>query len=86
MRSVVEAEALGRGLTQVDTLECLTGRVAGGRHLYFYRPAFRVGNKSLAPNLDTRCDNGYAILPPSVHPTGRPYRWRGRLTDVRELP
>jgi hypothetical protein len=29
----------------------------------------------VAPHIDVRGDNGYVIAPPSVHPTGRIYRW-----------
>src|SRR5687768_6372172 len=41
--------ARARGLLGPPTLQCLTGRPDGGRHLYFRRPHFRVGNSKLAP-------------------------------------
>jgi hypothetical protein len=75
-----------RGLLTPPTLTCLTGRVDGGQHLYFRHPGFYVGNRQLAPHLDVRGDAGYVLLPPSIHPSGARYRWRGRLGDVRELP
>jgi hypothetical protein len=77
--------ARSRGLLDPQTLVCLTGRSDGGMHLYFRHPGFRVSNRDLAPDLNVRCDNGYGILPPSIHPSGAVYRWRGRLSDVREL-
>jgi hypothetical protein len=65
--------------------EVLTG--GGGKHLYFAHPGREVRNSAgkLGPGLDVRADGGYVIAPPSLHPSGRPYRWlrgEGKL----ELP
>lgn len=51
-----------------------TGR---GKHLYFQHPRTRIPNSAgrLGPQLDVRGDGGYIIAPPSVHPSGREYRW-----------
>lgn len=75
-----------RGLLDPPTLQCLTGRADGGRHLYFRHPGFHVGNRKLAPKLDVRADDGYVVLPPSVHPNGVVYRWVDTFADVRKLP
>lgn len=81
------AEAAGKiGALSEPTLECSTGRPDGGRHLYFDRPVMQVSNCDLAPKLDVRGDAGYVVIPPSIHPTGTPYRWLGRIDDVRPLP
>lgn len=57
------------------TVEAHTG--GGGRHIYFKHPGFEVrGRVGFAPGLDLRGDGGLVIAPPSIHPTGRPYRWR----------
>lgn len=57
------------------TVEAETG--GGGRHLYFAHPGGEVRNRaSLAAGLDLRGDGGMVIAPPSIHPSGRPYRWR----------
>lgn len=63
------------------TVEAVTG--GGGRHLYFAHPGFEVRNRAgLARGLDLRGDGGVIVVPPSVHPSGRPYRWReGRAPD-----
>jgi hypothetical protein len=74
------------GLLSEPTLQVVTGRAEGGRHLYFRRPDFSVTNRSVAEKIDVRCDAGYVILPPSVHPTGRVYRWLGSVEEIRELP
>ncbi|HLS57549.1 MAG TPA: bifunctional DNA primase/polymerase [Burkholderiaceae bacterium] len=57
------------------TLECLTG--GGGRHLYFRHFGDAVPNKvGFRDGLDLRGDGGVVVAPPSIHPNGRPYRWR----------
>jgi len=57
----------------LDTLQVKTGR---GRHFYF---RFEKGIKNdcgkiLGPKIDIRAEGGFVILPPSVHPNGKPYR------------
>lgn len=57
------------------TLESLTG--GGGRHLYFRHPGEPIGNKvGFRQGLDLRGDGGMVVAPPSMHPSGQPYRWR----------
>lgn len=56
------------------TVEARTG--GGGRHLYFRHPGGTVHNKvGLAPGIDLRGDGGLVVAPPSVHRSGRRYRW-----------
>ncbi len=61
-----------------DTLESITG--GGGRHVYFSHPGGEVRNRvGIVPGIDLRGDGGCIVAPPSVHPSGKPYRWvRGR--------
>jgi hypothetical protein len=55
------------------TMESVTG--GGGRHVYFAHPGREVRNRAgLAPGIDLRGDGGCIIVPPSVHPSGQPYR------------
>ena len=56
------------------TVEAITAR---GRHLYFKAPDVPVRNSAgkIAPGVDSRGDGGYVLTPPSVHPSGRRYRW-----------
>lgn len=57
-----------------DTMEAITG--GGGRHLYFSHPGGEVHNRTnLAPGIDLRGDGGCIVAPPSVHPSGKRYRW-----------
>ncbi len=53
-----------------QTVECFTG--GGGRHIYFQGTP-RKGK--LADGLDIQGTGAYVVLPPSVHPNGRPYTW-----------
>ena len=56
------------------TVEAVTG--GGGRHLYFAHPGGLTRNRAgLAQGIDLRGDGGYIVAPPSIHPSGRPYRW-----------
>jgi len=71
------------------SVEAETG--GGGRHLYLAHPGGVVRNRvGLAPGIDVRGDGGVVVAPPSVHPSGRRYRWRkGHAPDetsLAELP
>lgn len=56
------------------TAEVATAR---GRHLYFKAPGVPVRNSAgkIAPGIDVRGDGGYVLGPPSIHPSGKTYRW-----------
>lgn len=57
-----------------NSIEVLTG--GGGRHVYFRHPGAIVRNQAgLAPGIDLRGDGGYVVAPPSIHPSGREYRF-----------
>lgn len=49
----------------------------GGWHYYFrLPPGERVGKApGLLPGVDLQAEASYAIAPPSLHPSGRLYRW-----------
>jgi Bifunctional DNA primase/polymerase, N-terminal/Primase C terminal 1 (PriCT-1)/DeoR-like helix-turn-helix domain len=63
--------------------EVLTG--GGGKHVYFAHPGGELRNSAgqLGPGLDVRGDGGYVIAPPSVHESGRAYKW---LRELGTLP
>lgn len=57
------------------TVEAITG--SGGRHFYFAHPGGSVRNRAgLVPGIDLRGDGGCVVAPPSLHRSGKPYRWR----------
>ena len=59
-------------------------------HWYFLVPDdVRVGNTAgkLARGIDTRCEGGYVVCPPSIHPdTGNPYNWVFSPSEVPVAP
>ena len=59
---------------------------ARGEHLYFRHPGGWIGNRKLSDVLDVRADAGYVLLPPSIHASGRVYRWAGLGADWPNLP
>lgn len=54
----------------------------GGGQLFYTWPGvlpwgaeIRNGASKFADHLDVRGEGGYVVLPPSIHPSGRPYEW-----------
>jgi hypothetical protein len=74
------------GLAGADTLTVVTGRTNGGRHLYFEHPGGVLNNSPLGNKLDVRADGGYVVLPPSIHPSGKVYRWVDPKRRIAVLP
>lgn len=58
-----------------STPEVLTG--GGGKHLLFRHPGQEVRPSAgqLGDGLDVRGDGGFIVAPPSLHVSGRPYKW-----------
>lgn len=77
--SLVELERAHGALP--ETMESISG--GGGRHLYFTHPGGLVPNRAnIEPGIDLRGDGGCIVAPPSVHPSGKRYRWKkGRGPD-----
>lgn len=67
---------------RVDTLTSHTG--GGGLHLFFEAPAKELKSTAsqIAQGVDTRAEGGYVVLPPSLHISGRRYRWEGDDDDA----
>jgi hypothetical protein len=65
-----------RGLDLAAGAMAVTPR--GGGHCLFRQPAgknWRCTEGRLAPDVDTRADGGYVVVPPSVVDSGKTYRW-----------
>ncbi len=63
-------------MDEQETVTSLTG--GGGTHLLYRMPeGLHLGNHKgdLPPGVDIRGHGGYIVLPPSIHPSGTPYRW-----------
>jgi len=73
---VVDVDPRHGGST--DNLE-QTGRVAetggGGFHLFYKHPGTNVPNRVGKDGIDVRADGGYVIVAPSVHSSGKSYKW-----------
>jgi len=59
----------------LETWEHMTG--GGGRQLFFtYPPNWRSAvNAKTDINVDIRCQGGFAVLPPTLHASGKNYTW-----------
>ena len=69
---------LDRARSLPGTVIAITG--SGGLHLYYRHPGGHLPSRAGAfgSGVDCKADGGYAVLPPSVHPTTRArYRWSG---------
>jgi hypothetical protein len=65
----------------------LTSRTGRGEHRWFNYPGAREIRGSagkLGQGLDIRGSGGYAIVPPSVHSSGRLYQWGERISARTE--
>lgn len=57
-----------------DTLTTISGRAAGGKHLYFRLPQGKISHRRLPAGVEIKTPSGYTVQPPSVHPdTGNRY-------------
>ena len=60
------------------------GLVATGKgfHLYYRHGSDKIQNKAgIRPHVDFRGDGGYVVAPPSVHSSGKEYKWLKPITD-----
>ena len=69
-----------------DTLTSRTG--GGGFHLIYSDPKrkYRNSTSKIAQGIDTRAQNGYIVLPPSIHPSGKAYQWDNPNSTIESFP
>lgn len=63
-------------------------RTGKGWHLWFKHPGVSIPNRAgVLPGVDIRGDGGFVVAPPSIHSSGKTYRWEVPLaSEVPELP
>jgi putative DNA primase/helicase len=79
-----------QGLTLPATLTVTTGRTDGGEHRY-YRPQAGVDIRNdqsgkIGPHIDVRGTGGFVVCPPSIHASGKQYRFIDPSAPVADLP
>jgi putative DNA primase/helicase len=53
-----------------------TVQTGGGFHYYFAIPqGVSIRTRKIAPGVELKANGGYVVAPPSLHPSGTPYRW-----------
>lgn len=68
------------------SVEVSTG--GGGRHIFYEHPGIPITIAAIAEGVDIRADGKIVILPPSIHASGRAYRWvrHCETCEMRPLP
>ncbi len=68
------------------TVEAITG--SDGRHFLFRMPDADIRNSAgkLGKGLDVRANGGYIVAAPSLHASGKRYRWTAEESDLADLP
>jgi len=63
-------------------------RTGKGWQLFFKHPGVSIPNRTgVIPNMDIRADGGYVVVPPSIHPNGKEYKWEVPLNGhLPKLP
>lgn len=68
----------------------LTAETGNGLHLYYRHPGRNLKvptcHDGLAPGIDTKGEHAYVVAPPSMHASGRRYRWRDSQAPISDLP
>ena len=69
-----------------ETPTSITGGL--GNHLLYEKPdgaTYTNAAGDLPTGIDVRADNGFIVLPPSIHPSGRRYHWEFGY-GIHEIP
>ena len=67
-----------------DLARTRTVQTGGGYHLYLKHPRYEITSRTnILPGVDIRADGAYIIAPPSLHSSGKLYRWDNDL-EIQE--
>jgi hypothetical protein len=83
------ALALHNSGIEPETWQQVTG--GGGRQLFFKAPpGWRAPTNKTPIGVDVRGQGGFAVLPPSMHVSGKPYEWKAGFSpwecELSEAP
>lgn len=82
-----DARSIAMGKGGLDTTPAVWTGKPGGIHYHLEHPIDEVRNFARRlPGLDFRGDGGYALLPPSMHASGKEYRWNEHTDGMRPAP
>ena len=86
--SIEAKDKLKALLNGYDVSAVPRSRTGKGWHLFFKHPGALIPNRAgIISGLDVRGDGGYVVAPPSIHPSGKVYKWEVPLTgELPELP
>jgi hypothetical protein len=80
----VVADFTATGLPEFE--QTLTVSTHRGFHYYFAADAIvSITTAGVLPNVDTRCNGSFVILPPSRHKSDNYYEWF-RIAKLQKLP
>lgn len=69
------------------TLKAISGRPDGGTHYYYaYNDCCLTIGQGILEGIDFRGTGGYVIAPPSIHKSGKSYRWENADTPIANAP
>jgi len=64
-----------KSLVQLQLTSSVTVLTGKGKQLYFLCKENIKNAVRIKPGIDIRGDGGFVVLPPSIHPNGKMYRW-----------
>ncbi len=75
-------------MRRLDLPQTLTAQTGNGIHLYYRHPGGKVPTSAgrLAPGIDVKGEYSFATAPPSLHYSGRRYRWLNADAEIADLP
>lgn len=81
-------ESWARLIQTIDMPETRRVRTGNGYHLYFTLPEGLTFPSCDVPGstLEIKCETGYLLLPPSIHPDGPVYTWMNPDTPLAPVP